>query len=164
MKIGNISSNRVTVFLLQSPGLYCFLHDRLTNQERSCSYKEQQLYLESQETEKMVDYCPKEPCYQSQNSGSFYAKSVGSVVHCCKLLGVGVLCSCSHPLGVRSQNSRKPLIRLFFAVILQLFIFIQMEKCYTFKGQSLQNVLSYIFQISGYRCSSFVAKVMEYKS
>ena len=39
-----------------------------------------------------------------------------------------------------------------------------MEKYYTFKGQSLQNVLSYIFQIPDYRYISFVAEVMEYKS
>ena len=49
----------------------------------------------------MADQCPKEPSYRSQNSGFFYTKGGrgggGVVADNCKLLGVGILCSCSCP-------------------------------------------------------------------
>ena len=44
--------------------------------------------------------------------------------------------------------------------VLKLFISIWVENCYTFKGQSFENGLFYIFQAIG---SIFVAKAIEYK-
>ena len=44
--------------------------------------------------------------------------------------------------------------------VLQLFISIWMEKCYTFKGQSLDSGLACILQAIG---NILVAKAIEYK-
>lgn len=53
----------------------------------------------------MVDSCPKEPSYLSQNSGFFYIKEGRGVAGCCKLLGAGILCSCSCPCPSRSGHN-----------------------------------------------------------
>ena len=47
--------------MLASPRLCSLPHDRSITGDMSCQGKEQRLYLESQQTEKMVDLCPKEP-------------------------------------------------------------------------------------------------------
>ena len=62
--------------------------------------KKQQLYLESQQTEKMVDQCPKEPSSPSQNSTFFYTKRGGGIVGCCKFLGARILCSSAVHIGL----------------------------------------------------------------
>ena len=41
--------------LLPSPSSYCSLNDRPTDRDMSCWDKEQRLYLESQQMEKMVN-------------------------------------------------------------------------------------------------------------
>ena len=61
----------------------------------------------------------------------------------CKLLDAGILCSYSCPS--RSDHNVSVTRQLLFSV-LQLFVSMRMGKCYTFKGQSLENGLYYVFQ------------------
>lgn len=44
-----------------SSSSYCSMHDRLINRKASCWVKEQRLYSDRQQTEKMVNLCPKDP-------------------------------------------------------------------------------------------------------
>ena len=61
----------------------------------TCRAGNNNLYLESQQSEEMMGCCPKEPPYPSWNSGFFYTERGEGVVGCCRLLGTGILCSCS---------------------------------------------------------------------
>ena len=67
---------------------------------------------------------------------------------CCKLLGVRIFCSCSCPVS-ESRCFCKPPTRHTLFFVLQLFISIWMEKCYTLEGQSLENGLSCTFHATG---------------
>lgn len=67
---------------------------------------------------------------------------------CCKPFGAGALCSCSCPHGCGDQFYKSPAGEMLFS-ILQLFLSIWMERCHAFKGQSLENRLSCIFQARG---------------
>ena len=122
--------------MLPSPSSYCSLHDRPINQ----NYwgKKQKLYFESQQTKKMVDQCPKEPSYPSQNSGFFYTTRRGSVVGYCKLLGI--LCSCC--TQVRSLHSCESPTRQMLFSVLQVFYLYVNESVIPLNGQSLENRLS----------------------
>ena len=73
----------------------CWPINRPINREMRWG-KEQGLYSESQQTKSVVDSCPKEPSYPSQNSGSFHAKKGGGVVPRCKLLGGEILLAAIH--------------------------------------------------------------------
>lgn len=44
-----------------SSSSYCSMHDRLINREASCRVKEQRVYSDRRQTEKMVNLCPKDP-------------------------------------------------------------------------------------------------------
>ena len=100
--------------LLLSPSSYNSLQGRLVNLEISCSSQEQQLYLESQQTKKLVDQYPKKPSYPSQNSGLFYIKSREDLAGESFVLGaIHVIClPCCYKLPTKQK---------LFSV-LQLFI------------------------------------------
>ena len=70
---------------------------------------EQQLYSESQLTKKVVDYCPKEPSSPSQDLGFLNTKRRKGVLGWYRLLGSGILCSCSCPcrFGHNTPNKLK---------------------------------------------------------
>ena len=69
-----------------------------------------------------------------------------SVLTCCKSLGVGILCSWGCPQWVRAPCSCKPPMGQMLWSVLQLFISLGVEHCYTLKVKSLEDVLLCIFQ------------------
>ena len=80
------------------------------------------------------------------------------MVGSCRLLGVKILCSHSCPVGqVDVPVNLQP--DMSFSV-LQLFVSVWREECYTLKGQSLENGLPCIFHARG---SILIAKVIEHK-
>ena len=68
---------------------------------------------------------------------------------CCKLLGAGILCSCSCPC----RSGHNAPINFQQDKCYFLFCNFLMDKCYTFKGQSLEKCA--ILYISAYRQHSF---------
>ena len=106
-------------------------------------------FIQSQQTAKMVDWCPKESFTLVRIQSLILKGAQGwrvVVAGFYKPLDAGILCSCScpcrsgHNVPVNLQD--KPLFS-----VLQLFISIGMEKCYTFKDQSLKKGLPCIFQV-----------------
>ena len=89
--------------MLRSPSLYCSPCNRPANQETSCWDKEEWIYSESQETKKSS--VPKNQLTRVRIQASCILKGEGGgggcggeeVAGCCKLLGAGILCSCSCP-------------------------------------------------------------------
>ena len=71
------------------------------------------------------------------------------MVGCCKLLGVGILCSyrCPHRSGhdvpVNLQQDK------CYSLFCNFLSLCEWKKCYTFKDQSLENGLSCLFQAVG---------------
>ena len=64
---------------------------------------------------------------------------------CCKFLGVRILCSCICPLS-SGHDVPANFQQVKCYSILQFFVSIWMEECYTYTGQSLQNGLPCVFQ------------------
>ena len=114
---------------------------------------EQRLYSESQQTAKTVDWCPKESFTLVRIQSSLILKGAQGwrvvVAGFYKALGAGILCSCScpcrsgHGVPINLQQDK------WLFSVLQLFISTGMEKCYTFKGQSLKSWAT--LYISGYK-------------
>ena len=62
MQLVTAQNTSIPHMVLLSPRSYCSLHDRPSNRELDeVLGQEEQPYWESQQTEEMVDYCPKEP-------------------------------------------------------------------------------------------------------
>ena len=74
----------------------------------------------------------------------FNAKIGGGVVSCCRLLGVGILCSCSCP----HKSGHTVPVNLWQDKYYFLFCNLSLYewKCHIFEDQSLENGLSCIFQ------------------
>ena len=68
---------------------------------------------------------------------------------CCELLGPGILCFCSCPCRSGHNVPINPQEDNSLFSVLQLFVCAWTERCCTFKGQSLENGLSCIFQAVG---------------
>ena len=64
---------------------------------------------------------------------------------CCKLLTAGILCSCHCP----HRSAHSAAINLQQEEYYSLFCSILMNKCYTIKGQRLENWLVCVFQTIG---------------
>ena len=111
----------------------------------SCWCGEQQLYSEIQPTKKMVDQCPIEPSYSSQNLDFFYINKGGCIFGCCKLLGAEILCSCRRPHRSGHSVPRNFQQDKWYSLFCHLSSLCK-QKCYTFKNQNLKNGLSHIFR------------------
>ena len=114
-------------------------------------------FSESKQTKEMVDLCPKKPSFPSYESGcSLY--QTGRGVGCCKLFGVRILCSYNSPPCRFGDNVPINFQQDECYSLFCNFLSVVNGKCYTFKGQSLENAC--IFQTLG---NIPVAKAMEYK-
>ena len=70
---------------VKSPSLYCLQSDRSIHGKTRVWNKVLQFYSESQQIEKVVDYCPKEPFYPSYHLGFFCTKKGRGVAGCSNL-------------------------------------------------------------------------------
>lgn len=120
---------------------------QMINQEIGYRRKEQYCYLESQQTEKMVDQCPREQSYQSQNSDFFYTKKgSGLVADYCKLLDAGILCSYSCPS--RSDHNVSVTRQLLFSQVLKSFLCLcEWENVIPLKGRALRMGSTMYFRV-----------------
>ena len=90
----------------------------------------------NQQAEKLVTSIPRTTFPKLELGFLSYQKG-GKVVGCWNLSGARLLCS--HNCPGRSQCYCKPLIRQTLFSVMQLFISVWMERCYTLEGQSLGN-------------------------
>ena len=131
--------------MLLRPSPYCWPHDRPRNRETSCWGKEEWLFQKASRRRRWTSV-PKNPLTWVRIQASFILKGEG----CGWLLQTSW---CQNPLflhlsmQVRSWCSCKPPTRQTLFSVQQLFISIWMEKCYTFKGQSLENGFPIYFRL-----------------
>ena len=132
--------------MLPSSSSYCLLQDRPLNRETSCWGKEEWLFQKASRRRRWTSV-PKNPLTWVRIQASFILKGEGR----------GWLLQTSWcrwnplflhpPTQVRSWCSCKPPTRQMLFSVLQLFISIWMEKCYAFKGQSLENGFPIYFRL-----------------
>lgn len=87
----------IILIMFLSPSSYCSPYNMTINQETNCWDREEWLYSESQLVEKEDGLLSPKTIWLVLDSGFFYTKRKGGVVGCCRLLGVGIFCSCNCP-------------------------------------------------------------------
>ena len=108
------------------------------------SLEQRQVYYIKNHARRQVALAPK-PANSLKGFSKVFLKARRrrGQVGCCTLLGVGILCapSSSHDVPINLQQNK------CYSLFCNFLISIRMEKCYTLKGQSLENSYPVYFRL-----------------
>ena len=142
--VSRLANQRTTAFLLlPSPTSYCSLHNRSINQETSCWGNNRKPAVQEDGGPSVA--MNRHTWVRIQTSFILKGEGVWLVVANTHKNFSGILYSCNCPHRSGHTIPINPQQDKCYSLFCNFLIAILMGKCYTLKGQSLENGLFYIF-------------------